>query len=151
MWIAGSSGLKQQVGAAPWEHKEESLSRCRFLFQIQESCRSALGFKGIPPEIAPDMTLTCGCKVRATRTTRVLCRSKGPRCRSDLIACCFPWIFVPLLLLGWRRNILCALVLSILASRDLGTGLCAPEVKAPTLPPPLLRTLLLLLLTDSNA
>lgn len=88
----------------------------------------------MPPEIALNRWLTCGCIVSATRNITVRCRWRSPRCLSALMSG-FPVIFT-LPFVRSSRVILCALVLSIPASGDWGLCCALWRWWCPPPPPP---------------
>lgn len=88
----------------------------------------------MPPEIALNRWLTCGCIVSATRKITARCRWRCARCRSLLMSG-FPVIFT--LPFVWSSRVtLCALVLSIPAPRDWGPCCALWRCWCPPLPPP---------------
>lgn len=88
----------------------------------------------MPPEIAPNRWLTCGCIVSATRKITDRCRWRCPCCRSLLMPG-FPVILT--LPFVWSSRVTpCALVLSIPASRDWGPCCALWRWWCPPPPPP---------------
>lgn len=152
--VIGSSGLEQQVGTAPCRSRKRAAQRgkgqcvwapLRVVFthlrqeiQTKPQLRSgSRGFKAMAPEIALNRWLTCGCIVSATRKITARCRFRCPRCRS-LPMSGFPVFFTPPLVWSCRVS-LCALGLSIPASRYRGPCCALWRCRCPPPPPPSVR------------